>query len=246
MAFIDKIDMQANMKKRPSFFARHPLLLKLFAGLVVIPCFLYGAAMAFSWCFDPVNSPDIVVTALFGIAMICIVFLFYCGAYCCDDLDDFGLKDLQKYKGRFVLGVVLLSSLLVYFFQNNVARIPPVFVEHVSYEQIPFGGIPKGGTDYSYRRFPHRKVFIEYTITEKSFDDWIASERLWESRTEITEENPEHIWGWIRESRATIVVTDGIRVHYGKEAGGNTIFDRSTNRAYYWTHYNSDYKNMSM
>ncbi|MCL2119506.1 MAG: hypothetical protein FWH27_13880 [Planctomycetaceae bacterium] len=153
---------------------------------------------------------------------------------------------MKKLKSGFVLGVILLSSLLVYFVKVNIAWMDPVIMEHVTCEQIPRSGIPQGGTDYSccfYRMMPRGPVYCECTMTEKSFNDWVSSESRWKNRTDLTEENPEHIHDSLQhdslQKRRDIIVSDGIRFQYGDEGGhgGYTVFDRSTNRAYYWTYY---------
>ena len=202
----------------------------------MIPFALSLAAASISIYFDPVDWPYIMFLGPFGIFMIWMAFYLYCGAFCSEANEDFKCKHILKFKGRFVLGVVLLLSLLVYFVKLHIAWISPIFIENVSYEQIHRGGIPRGGTDYSYRRLPRGSLYCECTITEKSFNDWVSSESRWENPTTITEENPTHIDDFMQKKR-NIIVTDGIRVHYGKGKGGHAVFNRETNRVYYWTYY---------
>lgn len=218
------------------FFRRHPFCLMLLIGLLVIPCLLFVAAGLISFYFDPIDYPYIVFLGPLGIVIVGVAFYTYCTTFCSESHNEFTIEQLVKFKGRLVLGVILLSCVLVFFVKVNIAWIPPTFQEHISYEQLRMGSAPPSGTDYSYRRLPRGSGYCECTITEKNFDDWITSESRWERRTIITEEKPEHIDNFMQRDEI-IIVTDGIKVGYGKGRGGQAVFDRKTNRAYYWTYY---------
>ena len=219
------------------FYRRHPFLLMVVTGFS-IPCILFLAAALVAVYFDPIDWPYILFVGPFGIGFVGVAFYTYCTVFCSESHNEFKIEQLVKFKGRLVFGILLLSSIFVFFVNVHItwmSRIP-IFQEHISYEQLRMGGAPPSGTDYSYRRLPRGSGYCECTITEKNFDDWISSESRWDRRTIITEEEPEHISNFIRRDE-DIVVTDGIKVGYGKGHGGIAVFDRKTNRAYYWTYY---------
>lgn len=231
--------MGVNMSKNhetetPVFFQRHPFLLMLLTGLI-IPCVLFIAASLISVYFDPVNWPAIILTGPFGLVFIIPAFCVYCDVFCDETISKFQYDKLLKYKGRLVLGLVVFSALLFVFVKFNIALISPEFEEHVPYERIHVPGAPPTGTDYSYCRRPRGTGYCECTMSEKNFNDWIASESRWDKRTPITEENPEGIPNFMQKEN--IVVTDGIHAGFGTRRGGRTVFDRQTSRAYYWTFY---------
>jgi hypothetical protein len=156
-----------------------------------------------------------------------------CGLIKADDLS-VKLFGMPGYRTRTILGIVLMSGIVALLAGNMVWSAPPWSGEHLSYEQFPFrGGFPADGEDYSYRQGYRNTIFCEFTITEQGFSNWIASQSRWERCVPITQEKPEDVS--CISPRTT--VTDGIHAAYGNGKGGRAIFDRSTNRAYYWTYY---------
>lgn len=148
---------------------------------------------------------------------------------------DFSVKlfGMPGYQSRTIFGIALMSGIIALMAGYFVWAAPPQSGEHLSYEQFPFrSSFPADGEDFSYSQGYRGTIYCEFTITEQGFRSWIASQSRWERCNPITAENTERIW-----YREEIVVTDGICAAWGNGTGGRAIFDRSTNRAYYWTYY---------
>ena len=147
---------------------------------------------------------------------------------------------LRKKMGIvFTLGCIILLS--AYAIRD--ARQLPTVEEHLLYEQLPFKGrFPKEGSDFSYRRGFRGTIYCEFTVTEEAFRQWIASETRWEYCRPLQEDD------WVYRDVFDPNVTsddgnepprpiDGLYAGWGNGTGGRAFFDRSTNRAYYWTYY---------
>ena len=143
------------------------------------------------------------------------------------------LFGMPGYRTRTTMGIALMSGIVALIAGFIVWTAPPWSGEHLSYEQFPFrNSFPADGEDFYYFQKYRGTIYCEFTITEQGFLNWIDSQSRWERCDPITEEHPERI-GY----REEIVVTDGFSAGWGNGKGGRAIFDRPTNRAYYWTYY---------
>jgi hypothetical protein len=150
-------------------------------------------------------------------------------------VSDFSVKlfGMPGYRTRTILGIALMSGIVALMAGYSAWTTPQWSGEHLSYAQFPFrNSFPADGEDFYYIQMVRGTIYCEFTITEQGFRNWIDSQSRWKRCHSITEENPERIW-----YREKIVVTDGIFAGWGNGTGGRAIFDRSTNRAYYWTYY---------
>ena len=147
----------------------------------------------------------------------------------------------SKFRHRKIMGIILMTGCvtLLSAYLVSTERQYPALGEHFSYEQLPRkGGFPPEGSDFSWRRGYRGTSYYEFTISEEAFQRWISSQSRWEYCEPIT--GNVTIQGSIhprKEEEESPSVTDGLSAGYGEHSGGCAVFDRSTNRAYYWTYY---------
>jgi len=147
-------------------------------------------------------------------------------------------ESIGNYRLRKLQGVIimlactfLLSVFLVYEENRHL------YGEHLSYQEFPYkSSFPKDASDFSYRRLPRGRMCCEFTVSEESFRNWIASDSDWEY-CELIDGGvrilcPVHSRKYDEED---FLVTDGLYAGDGNDSGTRAVFDRTTNRAYYWT-----------
>ncbi|MGL4942277.1 MAG: hypothetical protein ACRC46_03695 [Thermoguttaceae bacterium] len=167
------------------------------------------------------------------------------------DESDLILKPVFKteYRLRALVGILsilvvvaCMSVLFVYDVKQH-----PAFGEHLTYEQFPYNNrFPASGSDFSFWRGYRGTMVCEFTISEEGFRDWIASQSRWEYCRPIEDNDQFSIsipkYGTYngdfadgKEPRP--IPSEGLYAGYGTGKGGRAVFDRKTNRAYYWTYY---------
>ena len=147
----------------------------------------------------------------------------------------------NKFRRRKMVGIPLMSvgvCLFAAYFVYSEYQYP-VIGEHVPYEQLPHkGGFPPEGSDFSWRRGYRGTSYYEFTVSEEAFQHWISSETRWEYCEPIDGyANIPHSIHRLKDGEESPYITDGLCAGYGEGKGGRAVFDRSTNRAYYWTYY---------
>ncbi|MCL2348334.1 MAG: hypothetical protein FWC50_08745 [Planctomycetaceae bacterium] len=146
----------------------------------------------------------------------------------------------NKYWIRKIVGILLMSGcvcLLALYLVYSECQYPEIG-EHVSYEQLPRkGGFPPEGSDFSWCRGFRGTSYYEFTVSEEAFRHWIASETRWEYCEPISESYTIPYSIHRHKDAEERTVTDGLYAGWGDGTGGRAVFDRSTNRAYYWTYY---------
>jgi len=155
----------------------------------------------------------------------------------------------KRYWKRDMIGLLILSSITAGIVCYKISTIPPVYAENIPYEQMVHQSFfPKEGQDYCYIRTGRGTISCEFTIDEQRFRDWIAAKDYWEYCRPI--EANDDIWILPRsayrkgdtrwnenEEQPRPVVSDGLYAGYGEHKGGRAVFDRVTQRVYYWTFY---------
>ena len=156
---------------------------------------------------------------------------------------------LKRYWKRDVVGLFILGAVITGIVRYEISKIPPVCAENVPYEQMirqPF--FPEEGRNFCYIRTGRGTICCEFTIDEQGFRDWIADKECWEYCRPIEQDDNIRIlprsaykngdcrWNENEESSPP-VVSDGLYAGYGEGKGGRAVFDRSTNRVYFWTYY---------
>ena len=137
---------------------------------------------------------------------------------------------------RELLGLLLIFLSIAATSYWMVQSLPPIEGRNLSYQEFPYKSFPSEGTDYSYVRRARGTLYCEFTIDEKGFRDWIASEKRWEYCKPI--DDSVSVPKFMREKNdPDITVTEGFIARYGKHHGGEVVYDSQTNRAYYWTYY---------
>lgn len=146
----------------------------------------------------------------------------------------------NKYRRRKIMGILLMAG-GVSIFASYIAYLGnlfPMIGEHVPYEQLPYKSeFPPEGSDFSWRRGHRGTCYYEFTVTEEAFRRWISSDSSWEYCDPIIGGIPiQRSIHRLKDGEESPYVTDGLCAGYGESKGGCAVFDRSTNRAYYWTH----------
>jgi hypothetical protein len=155
--------------------------------------------------------------------------------------NDFQTKPFgtSKYRTRTIMGIVIMSGIVFLMtcgFVWDERRFPPS-AENLSYEQFPYKSFPAEGQDFSYRRLYRGTMYCEFTVSEQGFRNWINSEKRWEYCESIESINVQRLLSKENINDSSVSITDGLHAGYGRGRGGQAVFDRSTNRAYYWTYY---------
>ena len=153
----------------------------------------------------------------------------------------------KRFWKRDLLGLLVLGGITAGMMAYFISTIPPEHAENVSYEKMYLKSLfPKDGRDFCYRRGMRGTLTCEFTIDERGFCDWIASNDKWEYYRPIEEgdwiyvlprsayETDKRTWD---ENEQPPGITNGISAGYGDHRGARAVFDRATNRAYYWTFY---------
>ena len=156
---------------------------------------------------------------------------------------------LKQYWKRDVVGLLVLSIVTTGILCYEISKIPPVCAENIPYEQMVHQSLfPKEGWDYCYIRTGRGTICCEFTIDEQGFRNWIASKDYWEY-CRPREKNDDvrilprsayrkgNVIGNENEEPPRPVVSDGLYAGYGEYKGGRAVFDRATQRVYYWTFY---------
>jgi len=147
----------------------------------------------------------------------------------------------NKYRRRKMMGILLMSGCVCLFaaYLVHSAYQYPEIGEHVPYGQLPYqGGFPPEGSDFSWRRGYRGTSYYEFTVSEEAFQRWISSQTRWEYCKPITEGvTIQYSIHRLKDDEERTCVTDGLCAGWGNGKGGRAVFDRSTNRAYYWTYY---------
>jgi len=155
----------------------------------------------------------------------------------------------KRYWKRDVAGLLILGIITAGILYYDISGIPPGYAENVPYEQMVYkSAFPKEGRDYSYIRFGRGAICCEFTIDEQSFRNWIASKETWEFCRPIEED--DHVTILPRSAyrkgdfssqnnneESSSRVFDGLYAGYGEHHGCRAVFDRTTQRVYYWTYY---------
>ena len=139
---------------------------------------------------------------------------------------------------RELLGLLLIFLSIAATSYWIIQSLPPIEGRHLSYQEFQYKSFPSEGTDYSYMRRARGTLYCEFTIDEKGFRDWIASEKRWEYCEPI--DDSVEVPRFMREKNdpeGDIIATEGLKAGYGESKGGRAVYDSQTNRAYYWTYY---------
>lgn len=165
------------------------------------------------------------------------------------DLPIFGKHPpfVERYARRDLVGLLVLGLVTAGFTAHGISTLPPEYAANVSYEEMYHRRLfPENGRDFCYLRGMRGTMICEFTIDEQGFREWIISDEKWEYCRPIEEkdwvvilppsvyETGKHEWG---ENEQEPVISDGLCAGYGEGKGGRAVFDRATNRAYYWTYY---------
>lgn len=141
---------------------------------------------------------------------------------------------------------LLATTFIVIATSLMVSTIPPEFAENVEYARPPFG-IPVGATSISFCQGSRGTIAYEFSIDESGFREWlqktIDSMGPMYSRNSIepitTTFTMKRYVSLKRELKGdpNISISDGLRYSWHKEDRGKyAAFDRTTNRAYYYSH----------
>ena len=147
-------------------------------------------------------------------------------------------ESVGNYRQRKLQGVIIMlvcTFILTAFFVYEENRYP-ASGEHLSYQDFPYkSGFPKDASDFSYRRLHRGSMCCEFTVSEESFRNWIASDGDWKYCEPIDGYArilyPVHPRKYDEED---FLVTDGLYSGHGEDKRSCAVFDRATNRAYYW------------
>lgn len=154
---------------------------------------------------------------------------------------------LKRYWKRDAIGLIVMGLISAGIMAYEISGIPPEYAKNVPYEEMYLRSyFPEDGRDFCYFRGMRSTMICEFTIDEQGFRDWIASDEKWASCRPINEndrveilppsayETGKRYW---EENANRPTVTDGLYAAYGDHRDGRAVFDRATNRAYYWTFY---------
>ena len=216
-------------------------------------CFIAAAILAFLFSFSIFEIAD-ENWLLFAVPMSIAVILTLLGPISIDNNRKRGLVNnnnfiprpfgkhppfRKRFLKRDLLGLLVMGGITAGMMAYFISTIPPLYAENVSYEEVYCPSLfPKDGRDFSYRRGMRSTIFVEFTIDERGFCDWIASDPKWEYYCPI--DGGVRIWYSIhprKEGEEARYVTNGLSAGYGDHRGAQAVFDRATNRAYYWTFY---------
>lgn len=141
---------------------------------------------------------------------------------------------------RYCLGMICMAGIVVALSAYYVSTLPPILVEHVSYDELPYLKpiLPKEGSDFSYRRRARGSLYYDFAISEDGFRRWAESRDHGPIREIEAEKSIPRYTRTQDGSTGDIIVTDGLIIHRGSDSiGAYTVFDRETDRAYYWSYY---------
>lgn len=153
---------------------------------------------------------------------------------------------LKRYWKRDLIGLLVMGLILMGIMAYEISKIPPVYAKNVSYEQMFHqvrSRFPKEGRDFCYFRGGRGSMVCEFTIDEQGFRNWITSDKSWgpcypikkDVQVEILPpsafETGKRDW---EENVKRPTITDGLHTSFGDKHIGRAVFDRTTNRVYYW------------
>lgn len=137
----------------------------------------------------------------------------------------------QDYRNREIVGFGLMTLLVLstaWFCIFNYHIL--AYGKHLPFEKMPFEGLPKAGSDFSFKRDHRNWLRCEFTITEQDFKEWVSTEKHWTGIEKV-----EHYLipprARLSDDRNDIA---GFRALPEIEGGPNAIFDKKTDRANYW------------
>lgn len=142
------------------------------------------------------------------------------------------------------LSAVVSVSVSVFYI---VKSTPPQYAEHGSRDDAPLG-LPAGARDVSYCQGPRLAIAAEFTVEENQFTEWIDS-GIGSEEANAAAVSPKPISEAFTITRFyaltknlegpdSITIRNGLFYDWRREDRGVcAAFDRSTGRAYYYTHF---------
>jgi hypothetical protein len=155
-------------------------------------------------------------------------------------------KPLLQFSMRELLASVAMLAAVVGLTTYFVRSTPPRYAEHVDRSEAPFG-LPDGATDVCYCQGFRGTIAYEFTIDEQGFRDWvesgIGSLESQAAKVQIQPIQGGHViyryyhFAPDLQGPDQATVTQGLYYSWAKEDRGvHAVFDRSSNRAYYFAH----------
>ncbi len=156
-----------------------------------------------------------------------------------DDCEKINWNNACKYGRKDGLAIVLMAIVVCIIAFVIVQIEIPATGNHLTYEEFPFKErFPASGSDFNFKRGYRGTLCCDFKIDEQGFRDWIASQSRWEYCRPL--QNGDWIWTDWSENIPKIEdggISEGLYAGYGNGKGGRAVFDRKTNRVYYWTYY---------
>ena len=139
----------------------------------------------------------------------------------------------RDYRTREIFGVITIFVLVVFITGYQIQKNPPRRGENCSFEQLPdsFSGLPREGFDFKFQTvYPYTKQVCEFSISEDDFKKWVAHDEYWEACVELSEYRIPTYARLTGEKTIKGLQT----IPFTENHGPCAVFDRRTNRAYYW------------